>query len=135
MKKCKDCKKEKKDNEFYGVQGECKECTKKRVKKNYRINKEHYVKYEVERNKRPERKKQKIKYQKKRRLKHKGKNRANNAVSNAIRDGKLKRKPCEICGDINSQAHHDDYRKKLKVRWLCFKHHREHHKQNVFSKN
>jgi hypothetical protein len=32
MKKCKECKKVKDEFEFYGVQGECKECTKKRVR-------------------------------------------------------------------------------------------------------
>ena len=32
MKKCKDCKKLKGNNEYYGVQTDCKECTKKRVK-------------------------------------------------------------------------------------------------------
>lgn len=34
MKVCKECKSEKDNNCFYGVQGECKECTKLRVKKN-----------------------------------------------------------------------------------------------------
>ena len=31
MKTCKECKIKKDFSEFYGVQGECKECTKKRV--------------------------------------------------------------------------------------------------------
>jgi hypothetical protein len=34
MKKCKQCDLDKDQSEFYGVQGECKECTKLRVKKN-----------------------------------------------------------------------------------------------------
>jgi hypothetical protein len=34
MKTCKDCKKEKEISFFYNTQGECKECTKKRVKEN-----------------------------------------------------------------------------------------------------
>tara|TARA_R110000822_G_scaffold23066_4_gene71606 strand:+ start:4911 stop:5504 length:594 start_codon:yes stop_codon:yes gene_type:complete len=34
MKVCKECNKEKELSLFYGVQGECKECTKKRVKDN-----------------------------------------------------------------------------------------------------
>lgn len=34
MKTCKDCKIEKEDADYYGVQNECKECTKKRVKEN-----------------------------------------------------------------------------------------------------
>ena len=32
MKTCKDCFEKKEDSEFYGMQGECKVCTKKRVK-------------------------------------------------------------------------------------------------------
>lgn len=44
---------------------------------------------------------------------------AHHAVSNAIKLGKMEKKPCEICGNNNSQAHHDDYNKPLEVRWLC----------------
>lgn len=43
---------------------------------------------------------------------------------------KLERKPCEVCGESNSQAHHNDYDKPLNVRWLCSKHHREWHKEH-----
>jgi hypothetical protein len=35
MKKCKDCGEVKSLSLFYGVQNECKECTKKRVRENY----------------------------------------------------------------------------------------------------
>lgn len=56
------------------------------------------------------------------------KRRAHSAVSNAIRDGRMKREPCEVCGDKKSHAHHDDYSKPLDVRWLCQKHHTEHHR-------
>jgi hypothetical protein len=52
------------------------------------------------------------------------------AVSNAMRDGKLIRQPCEICGE-HAQAHHDDYSKPLDVRWLCTTHHAEWHKHNT----
>lgn len=47
-------------------------------------------------------------------------------VNNAIRDGRLQRQPCEVCGDP-AQAHHDDYSKPLDVRWLCTTHHANHH--------
>jgi len=46
MKKCKECLKEKKQSQFYGIQGECKECTKMRVKKNRLSNIEYYENYE-----------------------------------------------------------------------------------------
>ena len=45
-----------------------------------------------------------------------------------INDGTLIRLPCEVCGVNESvDAHHDDYHKPLDVRWLCKKHHYEHH--------
>ena len=44
-----------------------------------------------------------------------------------IRMGRLVRKPCEVCGELKVEAHHDDYHKPFEVRWLCGKHHREHH--------
>lgn len=47
----------------------------------------------------------------------------------ARKDGILIKKPCEVCNtEIDIQAHHDDYTKPLEVRWLCRKHHNEHHK-------
>lgn len=52
---------------------------------------------------------------------------AQNAVNNAIRDGKLKRQPCRRCGR-KAHAHHHDYSKPLEVDWLCARHHAmEHH--------
>lgn len=55
---------------------------------------------------------------------------ASTAVNNAIRDGKLTRHPCEVCGEQKAQAHHDDYSNPLDVRWLCATHHAEWHKHN-----
>lgn len=50
-------------------------------------------------------------------------------VGNAIRDGRLIRKPCEICGAEKVTAHHPDYSKPLTVKWLCSKHHGELHRK------
>jgi hypothetical protein len=48
---------------------------------------------------------------------------------NAIRSGRLVRRPCEICGDTQYvDAHHDDYSQPLAVRWLCRSHHVQHHR-------
>src|SRR5262245_4938430 len=52
--------------------------------------------------------------------------RAQTAVSNAIRDNKLKKGTCceiEGCNRLPIAAHHDDYSKPLEVRWLCWPHH------------
>lgn len=54
------------------------------------------------------------------------------AVNNAIRDRRLFRGPCEVCGTTERvQGHHDDYSKPLDVRWLCFKHHLEFHGKQI----
>lgn len=52
---------------------------------------------------------------------------ARRKVRHEIQMGRLVRQPCEICGEVLSQAHHDDYSKPLEIRWLCISHHREHH--------
>ena len=43
----------------------------------------------------------------------------------AVENGILQKQPCEVCGELNVQAHHDDYSKPLEVRWLCSIHHKE----------
>ena len=50
-------------------------------------------------------------------------------TNKAIRKKELLRLSCEICGSLNSEAHHDNYNEPLNVKWLCFKHHREYHKK------
>lgn len=55
------------------------------------------------------------------------KRRAENILWNGIRRGKIIKKPCEICQNPKSHAHHPDYSKPLKVLWLCALHHKEIH--------
>ena len=47
----------------------------------------------------------------------------------AIRNGTLKKLPCEVCGVKKSEAHHADYSKPLEVKWLCRQHHAELHRK------
>ena len=59
------------------------------------------------------------------RLAHPDRNKAHRLVFVGIRNGSIKRHPCEICGLEKSEAHHEDYSKPLEVTWLCRPHHRE----------
>lgn len=54
--------------------------------------------------------------------------RAHTALNNAVRDGKVVREPCQVCGTTeNVHGHHRDYSAPLDVTWLCAKcHHRLH---------
>jgi len=63
------------------------------------------------------------------RLRNLEKRNAHIIVGNAIRDKKLFPQPCERCGCIETNAHHEDYSKPLEVMWLCDKHHGERHKE------
>ena len=134
MKECFKCNKQKELSEFYkhpqmgdGYLNKCKECTKRDVSENYRDNREHYAEYERSRFQRPERKAQVLEYQRNRRRLYPEKNKAHYLTSNAVRDGRLIKQPCEICGESKVEAHHDDYSRPLDVRWLCRRHHLEHH--------
>lgn len=53
----------------------------------------------------------------------------------AIRSGKIKRLPCEVCGSEKSHGHHDDYLKPFELRFLCARHHRLWHLENGEGKN
>jgi hypothetical protein len=48
-------------------------------------------------------------------------------VRQAIKDGRLKHKPCKVCGDEKVHAYHKDYSKPLQVVWLCHSHHQKLH--------
>src|SRR3990167_7865102 len=43
----------------------------------------------------------------------------------AIKIGRIKCSPCQICNNLNSQAHHPDYTKPLEIIWLCPLHHKQ----------
>lgn len=101
MKKCFKCNQVKSLHGFYvhagmadGRLNKCKECSKKDIR-NYRTdNPERISVYERKRFQRPERKMQQYLSSLKR---DPIKKLAKNACSNAIRDGRLIRKKCEVC--------------------------------------
>lgn len=135
MKTCFKCGQAKPKEDFYrhaamgdGYLGKCKECAKADERNRRRTNPEKLSEYERARFADPERKRQMAQCAKRR---DPAKTKANRAASNAIRGGRLVRQPCERCGSLTVEAHHEDYSKPLEVRWLCFKHHREAHGQTV----
>ena len=104
VKKCFKCGYMKDLSEFYkhprmadGHLNKCKECTKKDVAENYSTHRDQYAEYERRRFQDQERKEMAAKYQKKRRRKDPEKDSARRRVSRAVKNGELKRKPCEVC--------------------------------------
>lgn len=148
VKTCFKCEREKPVDEFYrhpqmadGRLSKCKECTRQDVKANRDANRDYYLWFDRVRANLPHRVASRKVYaemnrgnalsaQKKDewRKRNTDKARAHRLVRHAIRSGALVRKPCEVCGETDSQAHHDDYTKPLAVRWLCSTHHGEHHR-------
>ena len=129
-KTCDQCGETKPDHDFYTRRNVCKECVKANVRANYARNRDHYVQYDKNREQTEERKAWKAGAQNLHRVRHPDKYRARNAVNNAIRDGRLVRKPCEHCGSTQSvHAHHHDYSKPLDVEWLCKDCHWKHHNE------
>ena len=60
---------------------------------------------------------------------------AYSAVKYALKTGTITCGPCVVCGKTKAEAHHDDYSKPLKVRWLCRQHHNEHHQKTLQADN
>src|SRR6266436_5630179 len=49
-------------------------------------------------------------------------------VSQYLRNGKLVKEPCEVCGSMmDVQGHHENYFKPLDVHWMCRTHHLQYH--------
>lgn len=136
MKTCFKCGETKLLVEFYrhkatadGHLNKCKECTKADVRSYRGDNKDKIAEYEYERSKRPDRRLYAAEQGRRHRSENPQKYKARTAVGNAVRDGRLVRKPCESCGSRKSEAHHDDYSRPLDVRWLCKPCHVHAHKE------
>lgn len=52
---------------------------------------------------------------------------AQRVLQYAVQRGIILREPCEVCGEIKTEAHHPDYAKPLDVMWLCSHHHKTWH--------
>lgn len=137
MKTCKTCSKSLSDDKFYKGHARCKPCYIAVVKSYREANAEKISNYEKKRYlENPDRKSAMVRYSKTNAGKkakaraiaryisnNPEKRAAHNAVNNAVRDKRLFKEPCEMCGELKVHAHHDDYSKPLEVRWLCVHHH------------
>ena len=112
--------------DFYGRSAACKECYRARVRLRRLVN-PAVREYDRERAKKPERREKSVRIVRAWRVRNPDAYKAQTAVSNAVRDGRLTKMPCEICGEAKVHAHHKDYSKPLVVVWLCARcHHRLH---------
>lgn len=123
MKRCTRCSEFKPRTEFYshpksadGLLGKCKPCQRADVRANRLVKIEHYRAYDRARGSRQE-----LSYHRGYIAEHPNRRRANNAVSNAVRDGRLtKPQACWHCGSTRGVvAHHPDYSRPLAVSWMC----------------
>lgn len=139
MKRCFKCGELKDIDMFYrhkqmadGHLNKCKECTKNDVRID-RINSPNARKYDkkrwIENNERREKVYNRSKlWAKENPIKHN----AICQVNNAVRDGRLIKMPCVVCGSkYRIHGHHEDYNKPLEVIWLCAIHHQQHHAKTI----
>lgn len=154
MRTCRLCKVEKPLDDFYknqkaacGLESRCKECAKANIHTARIRNIEHYKAFDRARANHPDRVAARAAYIKteagkaaaqraKRKYydSHPERRAANLAVSRAIRDGRLKKLPCFVCGELVVEGHHPDYGQPLDVVWLCVKHHKEIHRKTDFER-
>ena len=132
MKTCFKCNAEKPLTEFYrhpmmgdGYLGKCKECNKKDVRENYEKRREQYLEYDRRRYRESAKRRAGIKASQKR---YPERDKARIKLRTEVAAGRIIRQPCEVCGEKKVDAHHEDYAKPLEVRWLCRKHHMQHHR-------
>lgn len=131
MKRCFKCGLDKDIDEFYrqssmsdGHFGKCKECTKADVTAaRLRRPPEELAEYERKRRADPKRRAAQLEYQKNARRDKSIQYKARSLCQSAIRNGRLVPQPCEKCGSMPVEAHHEDHYKPLDVTWLCFKCH------------
>jgi hypothetical protein len=125
---CRMCNHEKTPADFYaGNASRCKDCHKAAMKVR-RLTNPYVQEYERGRAKTPPRKEHAGRVTAQWRKDHPDSYRAQTAVGNAVRDKRLFKGLCAICGtDQHVHGHHKDYAKPLDVVWLCAKcHHRIH---------
>ncbi len=134
MKACIVCKLEKLPDGFYAHpamadkrMGICKACHQQRMRMNRLTNPKVQERDRI-RYQRPERKALGILSARQWRQNHPEAYKAQTALNNAVRDKRIKRCPCAMCGATkNIHGHHKNYNRPLDVIWLCAKCHNRLH--------
>ncbi len=136
MKTCFKCSKTLPRSEFYthsgmadGLLGKCKTCAKKDANTHRDRTVEMAREYDRMRYADESRRSAIRKRARAWALLHPGARKAEQAVCNAVRDGRMVRLPCVVCARADSHGHHADYSKPLTVTWLCPVHHAEQHQR------
>lgn len=126
-----------------GRLGKCKECCKAEARAHRAANLAACQAYDRARANLPHRVQARLDYQKTPRgirrstaakvawlQRNKDRRAAHVLLGSAIKSGTVSKLPCAVCGSQKRvHGHHDDYTKPLDVRWLCPKHHAEHHRK------
>jgi len=109
----------------------CKKCNCERARRARNLRIEYWRSHDRERSKTPRRKQQNKMALLRKRSYNPARAKAHWTVANALRSGTLIKSPCEVCGSLVVDAHHNDYSKPLEVRWLCRTHHCELHARAI----
>lgn len=123
---CRTCGEERQADDFYKGRLSCKECVRANVKHRARTNPK-VQEYDRARAKLPNRREHAADISRRWRQENPAAYKAQTALNNALRDGRIIKRPCELCERADVHAHHRDYSRPLDVIWLCPKcHHRLH---------
>lgn len=148
-KRCFRCGETKPLSEFYrhpemkdGHINKCKQCTRDDVNENRKKRSGYYAAYDRVRGKSEHRREQQkerakrtmtteayTKRDAKSMEKYPERWAARVRLNNAVRDRRIGREPCFICGKEDVEGHHYDYSRPLSVSWLCTAHHAEIHRE------
>ena len=128
---CKVCNKEKNFSEFNKTLRDgplekwnlryCKECTHARYENRYANPAQRKAQLSASLNWKKSNPERHAELAREYRKKYPEKSMAQNRLNYAVRKGRIKRLPCEVCGEVKTHAHHVSYEPKdwYNVKWLC----------------
>ncbi len=133
-KKCFKCLEDKPLMEFYkhskmsdGHLGKCKSCAKIDTNKHRLENIEYCRSYDRARASEPKRKLLAKRVSIEWKAQFPNRRKAQIILGNAVRDNRIEKQPCFVCGQEKVEAHHPDYERALDVIWMCPVHHAQTH--------